>query len=143
MSILIFFFSAFLKKDTIYFKLIMSGNFDVYICEFNIVELFKHKEKIIKNTKLSLKEILEIFYLILKRVKIFHEDDIPRDILRKSYEYCKEKDPNDAVFVAAAMCLKAKFWTGDSLKDHLLKNGFTDVVSTNDLMKQYKYNVSD
>jgi len=127
-------FSALFKKDNVFIEIILAGKHEFYICEFTLVELFKHKEKILKNSSLNLKELLEIYHLLLKKVKIFNEDDISDEILMQAYNFCKDKDKNDTVFVALAISLNGYYWTGDSIKNHLILNGFNNVLTTKELL---------
>ena len=40
--------SALLKEDNTFLRLILAGDYRFFICELTMVELFKHKEKIVK-----------------------------------------------------------------------------------------------
>lgn len=56
-------FSALLGKSKKIREILFSSeDFKPYSCKFSIVELFKHKDKLIKNSDLLEDEILEIFY---------------------------------------------------------------------------------
>ncbi len=61
-------FSALLHKEAREFNLIMWGDLDIYVCRFSTVELFKHKEKLLKSSGLTEEELLDNYYLILKKL---------------------------------------------------------------------------
>ena len=62
-------FSALLKEDNRYASALIKneGAHDFYAVYFTIVELFKHKEKIKKFSKLSEEDILEALYDLRKQ----------------------------------------------------------------------------
>ena len=43
------------------------------VCESTIVELFKHKEKIVSSSKLSETDIVRLFYLLLQQLTVYRE----------------------------------------------------------------------
>jgi predicted nucleic acid-binding protein len=96
-----------------------------YCCRFTIVELFKHKEKLLKYSALLEEELLEVYYNILKRVNFFNEQTIADESVRQAYELCKDIDEKDTPFVALTIELNGLLWTkDDTLKDGLKKKGF-------------------
>lgn len=131
-------FSALIKKDSSAYEILEIEEFEIYIPKFLIVEIFKHKEKIVAASKLGEDEILESFYLILNYCRVFDENDIPADIMRRANEYVKDVDPKDAVFVAAALTLDAGLWSGDKkLINGLKEKGIDFIVQTRDLTEEY------
>jgi len=97
-----------------------------YICELPIIELFKHKEKIVKYSKLSEDEIMKVYYFLLKRLNIFKEDLIEISNWKKAYKLCKDVDVTDTPFVALTLELDGLLLSGDQkLKKHLKNKGFT------------------
>ena len=106
-------FSALLKKNSKALEIIMRDDVEIFIPKFLVIEIFKHKERIIKVSKLSEDEVLESFYLLLKYCTILDDEDIPGQIFDQALQYVKETDPKDVVFVAAAISLDAQLWTGD------------------------------
>ncbi len=97
-------------------------------------EILNHKQRIKHFTKLSDKEIDELIHLIYSKIHFIDEELIPKEILLIADELTREIDFDDAVFVALTIQLNCKLWTGDkSLANFLLKNGFTKIISTNEL----------
>ncbi len=92
---------------------------DFYCCRFSIIELFKHKERILKQSALPEEELLEVFYGLLKRVKFFEERTISAHSIAQAYELCNDIDVKDTPFVALTIELNGRLWT----KDEILKSG--------------------
>jgi len=118
-------FSALLQQKSPFYELLITGKCKFYICELTVVELFRHKEKLIKSSKLSEDDIIKFFYFILKKINIFKEDLIQTSNWYKAFQYCKEIDEADTPFVALTLELDGLLFTGDkALKQSLLKKGF-------------------
>ncbi len=118
-------FSSLQKTKSPFYELLLTGDFKFYICELTLIELFKHKEKLIKTSKLTEDDITKFYYLILKRVNIFKEDLINLSNWYKAFDYCKDVDESDTPLVALTLELNGLLFTGDkALKQNLLKKGF-------------------
>ncbi len=57
-------FSALLKPDSNELKIVTSGKHEIYACQYSVVELFKHKEKLLKLSGLQEEKLIEIYYLL-------------------------------------------------------------------------------
>ena len=109
------------EKDVLF----LSEDLEFFSCRFAIVELFKHKEKISKFSKLTEDEILTSLYRLLKIINFYNEDLISREILKKAYELCSGIDEKDTLFVALTLEINGYLWTGDKkLKEELISKGF-------------------
>jgi len=93
--------------------LFLSEDLEFFSCRFAIVELFKHKEKISKFSKLTEDEILTSLYRLLKIINFYNEDLISREVLKKAYELCSGIDEKDTLFVALTLEINGYLWTGD------------------------------
>lgn len=132
------FFSALIKPDGKIAEIILNPafHFEKYTCYYLYIELFKHKDKILKVSKLSESELLEVFYALIRRVAFINESHIPKDIYQFAYELVKDIDPNDTPFVALNTHLNAYLWTGDlQLRDKLKTKGYQNVISTRELLE--------
>jgi len=56
---------------------------DKYTCYYLIVEFFKHKEKILKFSKLSENELIEQIYILLKNINLINENKSQKKFGRK------------------------------------------------------------
>ena len=82
------FFSALLKKQTKIEAIVLSQKHEIYCCQFMAVELFKHKEKILKCARnMTEDEILEVYYLLLRNMRIFNDGDIPKELKNQAGNY--------------------------------------------------------
>lgn len=127
-------FSMLLKNDSKEWSVVLREDFEIFIPKFLVIEIFKHKEKIIKLSGFSEDEILEMFYLILKYCTFFNEEDISEEIQKQAFELVKDIDQKDAVFVGAALALNAKLWSGDKKLINGLKRQHCDfIIQTKDL----------
>lgn len=110
-----------------------------YSCYYLYIEIFDKKDKIIKYSGLSEAEVLELLYLVLKRVQFINENQISEQSWGKAKELTEDIDVKDVSFVALTIEMGAKLWTGDmKLYKGLRKQGFMDVVSLEDLKEVLK-----
>ena len=110
------------------------NDFEKYSCYFMQVEIFKHKQKILKYSKLEEADLLEIVYLTLKKLMLVNETQISSENWKVADDLTKGVDSKDIAFVALSIELDATLWTLDKkLQDHLIEKGFTKVVNTYEL----------
>ncbi len=96
-----------------------------YCPAFVFTELFKHKEKIFKSSKLSDSEILRYLHKITERTRFVNEGFVSLKSKQQAYNLCHDVDEKDTPYIALAIELKAVLWTGDNkLKNGLIKKGF-------------------
>ena len=106
-------FSAFLKTSSKIRDVIFSSDYEFYSCNFAIVEIFKHKEKIIKYSKLEEQDLLKEIHGILKNINFVNDKLISEQNLYSALKLCKDIDIKDFSFLALAFELNALLWTGD------------------------------
>ena len=99
-------FSALLSNQSSFTQIILNSEYSFYICESVIIELFKHKEKIISLSKLSEEEIIRLYSILLRRVIISKEKLIEPSIRQKAYHLCLDIDEADSPIVALTIKLK-------------------------------------
>jgi predicted nucleic acid-binding protein len=118
-------FSAFLSEESEFLKVLLRGEYKFCICESILMEIFKHKEKIIKASELSEDEVVRMYYKLIKRFLIVKEDVISSANWMKAYELCKDIDESDTLAVALTLQMDGLLWTGDKrLKRGLGEKGF-------------------
>jgi predicted nucleic acid-binding protein len=131
-------FSAISKPDGKIAEIILHPQFGLELigCYMSYVELFKHKNKILKMSKLAEEELLQVMYQILKRIIFINEGSIDEQTFKGAYELTRDIDEKDTVFVAMSKHLGCKLWSGDKvLVEGLRKKGFTEALFTHELLE--------
>lgn len=90
-----------------------------------MVEIFKHKERILGGSRASENEVYEILYKLLRKINFVSEEIISIGNFIEAYKLCRNIDEKDTPFVALALEIEGDLWTrDDALKRGLIKNGF-------------------
>ena len=101
------------------------GHSQLFTPRFLFVELFKHKERLIKASGLAEADLLAGLYTLLNQLTFVHEADIPMGTWVEAYRLCKETDDKDTPYVALTLHMEGRFWTEDNeLKTALRARGF-------------------
>ncbi|NIP61808.1 MAG: PIN domain-containing protein [Nitrosopumilaceae archaeon] len=117
--------SSLLHRKSPFLELLLTKKHQFYICELSIIELFNHKEKIIKLSKLKEDELTKVFHTLLKNLNLFKENLIEKENWQKAYQLCKDIDETDTPFVALTIELEGLLLTGDKkLSAKLKRKGF-------------------
>jgi predicted nucleic acid-binding protein len=131
------FFSALLKNENPYIKILMGANCKFFAPKFVFIEIFKHKEKIVKYSSLSEEELLEALEIVLDQVEFISLKEIDKQSLQRAYEL-SIIDLLDAPFVALSLFLDARLWTGDKRLCRFLKDkGFNICITTQELFDEF------
>ena len=118
-------FSALIPKASKIRDILLESNITFYAPNFLITEIYTHKNKLIKNSKLTESEFYLYFNGIIEHVKFVPTDFIGIDSRQKVYDLCKDIDIKDTLFIALAIDLGLQIWTGDKkLKDGLRLKGY-------------------
>lgn len=119
-------FSALLAADgRIHQTLFRSGR-RFHICETTLVELFEHKERILRLTRLTADEVTGMYYRVLRSLAVFPEELIPVEAWDRATDLCGGIDRDDVPHVALTLMLEGELWTGDGkLRRGLEAKGFT------------------
>lgn len=127
-------FSAILNSSGNLGKILIHSKKHVhlYSCHYLKEELFEHKNKLLKLTKLTESELVELIDLTTRNIEFLNEAVMPEKTIVKAYELVKDIDENDTIFVALTKHLKgSKLWTGDKkLMIGLQKKEFRHIIST-------------
>ncbi len=140
------FISALISPKGIYAELLMNPifRFEKYSSYYLVVEIFKHKEKILKYSKLTESELIEQVYNLLKNVTLINENQIPKEIWQKSFELTKDVDENDTAFIALTEFTDGKLWSLDKKLTNGLKNkGYQKIIATGELKQKAFKNKQD
>lgn len=118
-------FSALLREPSNFTDILLHSDYELYVCEFVVIELFKRKDRLTRLSQLSEDEILHLLYTLLKRLNIFKEDLIRPEHRKRAFELCQDIDESDTPHVALALELDGLLWSGDKkLKAGLAQKGF-------------------
>lgn len=125
-------FSILLRKNSRLRDVLINANdTKFYCCRLSIIELFKHKSKILKYSSLSEEELFEILQDILQRLYFYDELSISQTSIQTAIELCSNIDEKDTPFIALTLDLNGVIWTGDKeLTDGLRKKGFNKFFIT-------------
>ena len=120
-------FSALIPESSSIRDNLLESNHIFYCPNFVITELFKHKHKILKHTKLNEVDFYTYFNGIIENISFVPIETISAKSRNAAFELCKDIDVCDTPFVALAIELHLSLWTGDKvLREGLSKKGFTD-----------------
>lgn len=119
-------FAALRAQNTRFRETLFSEKYTFYAPKYILVEIFKHKERILKGAKTSDEsDIYEYLNTILQRICFVNEDFVSISNYAKAYQLCKVVDEFDTPFIALALELDAPLWTNDEkLKAALRSQGF-------------------
>ena len=93
---------------------------------FLFVELFKHKDRLLRAMRKSEDELLEALHALVASLDFADEAAIPIGTWLEAHRLCAPTDPKDTPYVALALHHDAEFWTeDDALKTGLAARGFT------------------
>ena len=99
---------------------------EFYCPRYVVVELFKHKERIVAATALEEPALLALLHTLLHRIRFFDEDAISIGSWTEAWRLCRDVDENDVAYLALTLELDGDLWTGDrELETGLRKKGFT------------------
>jgi predicted nucleic acid-binding protein len=92
---------------------------------FVFVELFKHKERLLRATEHSDEDLLTALNTLMSCIDFTDESAIPIGTWIEASRLCAPTDPKDIPYVALALFFDAELWTKDEeLKAGLRKRGF-------------------
>jgi predicted nucleic acid-binding protein len=129
-------FSAILNSSSRIAKILLNsrGHFQFFTCNYLRTEIHRHKNKLLKLTRLPEDKLFELEELVMLNITFINERLIPRDLLINTELQLKSIDTNDTVFVALTKQLEGKLWTGDmQLYNGLKAKRFKDILLTSEL----------
>jgi len=121
-------FSALIRKSTTR-NIILSDVFDLNAPEYIFAEITKHKELLLRKSKMNEGDFIALLLLLQKHVHFVSKDNyyekmpVAEDILR-------EIDITDSPFLALAMVLDCSIWSNDG---HFKQQDQIGVYTTKEL----------
>lgn len=90
-----------------------------------MVEIFKHKEKLLNQTQVSEDEVNEFLNKSLRHIHFINEELISVGSFVEAYRLCGDVDEKDTPFVALTLAVEGELWTRDkALVEGLVRKGF-------------------
>jgi predicted nucleic acid-binding protein len=119
-------FASLLRRQTKSRQVLLSRSQHIfYSPRFVVVEIFKHKERIVAATELNEDELLEFLNTSLSRIRFVDEGVIPIGTWMEGRRLCGGVDPKDSPFVTLTLHVDGLLWTLDSeLETALRSKGF-------------------
>jgi predicted nucleic acid-binding protein len=96
-------FSALLSDRSRFTEFIFKSEYNLFICELVLVELFKRKEKIIRLSQLTENDLIQFYHILLRRINLYKEDLITIENRSLAYEFCRDVDESDTPHVALTL----------------------------------------
>lgn len=106
-------FSALISKHSRIRSVILESEFSFYSPNYLFIEIFKNKEKLLRYSHLSESDFYLLINDIIERINLVPLEIINLDNRQKAYDFCKNIDIKDTVFVALSLELGIPLWTGD------------------------------
>jgi len=123
-------FSAIIKPRNKFRDVIFSGEYELYSCSYIVEELYNHKDKLLKASKLTEAELYIEIQTVFKYIHFLEDEIISGSNLKAAYELCRDIDEKDTVILGLAFELDAMLWTGDKeLVNGLSEKGFAGFFS--------------
>ncbi|MEW5931266.1 MAG: PIN domain-containing protein [Gemmatimonadota bacterium] len=118
-------FSALLREQSRFSEIILRSEHEFYVCESVLVELFRHKERILRSSRLGEADLANLYHVLLRRLHLFKEEQIAPEHWSRAYALCRDVDETDTPHVALTLQIGGVLWTGDrSLREGLKAKGF-------------------
>ena len=120
-------FSALIPNAWKIREILFESKLTFYSPNFLITEIYRHKNKLLKSSKLNESEFYLYFNGIIERINFIPLDFIGIESRQKAYDLCYDVDIKDIPFVSLSIDLSIPIWTGDNkLKEGLKKKGFNN-----------------
>ena len=92
---------------------------------FLFVELFKHKERLVRAARVDEDDLLEALHTLVTRLEFVAEANIAIGTWMEAHRLCHDVDEKDTPYVALTLHLDGRLWTDDAeLKRGLRTKGF-------------------
>ena len=105
-------FSGILNSESHIGKILIHSSkyLSLYSCEFLNIEIRRHRQKLLKLTRISEEELNELQSLVTRNIHFINELLIPEERILAAENLLSDIDMNDTPFVALADHLNAKLW---------------------------------
>jgi predicted nucleic acid-binding protein len=122
-------FSALRLQYSALRDILADQQYQFFAPKFLIVEIFKHKEKILKDNSQQEDDFYEYLNAVLHQIQFVNEAVVSIGNYMEAHRLCKDIDPKDTPFVALAIELNCPLWTRDQpIRQGLAHKGFTAFI---------------
>ncbi len=104
--------------------------------DFLRTEIISKHSRLSKISGLTRIQVIEAENLICKEITFISEEQIDLKHWLSAEKLVEDIDPNDTHYIAYSKQFRCKIWSGDKqLTKGLLKKGFKNIISTNELFE--------
>lgn len=96
-------FSALQSRNSETRRILDRQDLHFFTVNFLLVEIFRHKARILKSSKVTEEEVYEILYKTLSKINFVAEEAISSNSFVEAYRLCRGVDEKDTPFVALAL----------------------------------------
>lgn len=121
-------FSALIKKSTTR-NIILSDVFELHAPEYIFSEITKHKELLLKKSKMNEEEFDALLLLLQKHIRLVPKEKYNEN-MALAEDILKDIDVTDSPFLALALALNCKIWSNDG---HFKQQDKVEVHTTKEL----------
>ncbi len=121
-------FSALIKKSTTR-NIILSDVFELHAPEYIFSEITKHKELLLKKSKMNEEELDALLLLLQKHIQLVQKEKYNEN-MALAEDILKDIDITDSPFLALALALNCKIWSNDG---HFKQQDKVEVHTTKEL----------
>jgi len=123
-------FSALIKKSTTR-NIILSDVFELHAPEYIFSEITKHKELLLRKSKMNEGELDALLLLLQKHIHLVPKEKY-NEKMALAEDILKDIDITDSPFLALALALNCPIWSNDG---HFKQQDRVEVHTTKELMK--------
>ena len=91
----------------------LGGHPQLFAPHFLFIELFKHKERLLRASHLLESDLLTALHTLLNQLTLVHEQDISVGNWMEAWRLCKGIDSKDTPYVALTLHLSGQLWSED------------------------------
>ena len=121
-------FMSGLIKEGLTRGIITNSKINFLFPEFELEEIYAHKNEIIKKAGYSEKEFYVLLLRLLKYVRII-PTDVVVDYKKQAYEIIGYIDEDDVIFIATALAFNCPIWSDDK---HFQKQNVAKIFKTSE-----------
>jgi predicted nucleic acid-binding protein len=97
------FYAALRTKHSKTRQRLLTSRHKFFTSNFLLVEIFKHKEQLLKKSKANEEEVYELLTELLNVVQFINDQQISTANIIQAFRLCKDIDEKDTIFVALSL----------------------------------------